>query len=64
MSMPRSAKDSPFPYSASQVCYLALDGAGRLTQVPVGGGGVPPGRGRGNSGSMPSGRASTAATSL
>ena len=46
MSMPRSAKDSPFPYSASQVCYLALDGEGRLTQVPVGGGGVPPGRGR------------------
>ena len=31
MSMPRSAKDSPFPYSASQGCYLALDGAGRLT---------------------------------
>lgn len=33
MSMPRSAKDSPFLYSASQVCYLALDGEGRLTQV-------------------------------
>ena len=33
MSMPRSARNDPFPYSSSQVCYLALDSAGQLTQV-------------------------------
>ena len=33
MSMPRSARNDPVPYSSSQVCYLALDSAGQLTQV-------------------------------
>lgn len=36
MSLPRSAKESPFPYTSSLVCYMALDQNGVLIQVDRG----------------------------